>query len=72
MPNPDTEDGELDPKARADKVLAIINEHYEDTDVEASISDVLADLRHLCDAHDINFAEQDRMAYANYAAERTA
>jgi len=34
------------------------------------IIDLLTDLRHLCDRHDLCFAGLDRIAYAHYATER--
>lgn len=44
---------------------------YEDVDdTEACITDMLADLRHLCDACDIDFSNWDRVAYNNYTAEK--
>jgi hypothetical protein len=33
------------------------------------ISDLLADMRHLCDALDLNFAELDSRAHRNYVEE---
>lgn len=37
---------------------------------EYSIIDLLADLRHFCEAEDLCFASLDRIAYAHYVAER--
>ena len=34
------------------------------------VADFLADLRHYCDAHDLDFADLDRRAYGNYTAEK--
>jgi hypothetical protein len=36
---------------------------------EDALYDLLADLRHFCDANDLNFAEIDRRAYQAYLAE---
>ena len=33
------------------------------------IRDLLADLRHHCDTHGIDFAEEDRIAHRNYISE---
>jgi hypothetical protein len=41
----------------------------DDGDPRISVRDLLADLRHYCDAHGINFGEEDRMAHYNYLAE---
>lgn len=44
---------------------------YEDLgDPETVITDMLADLRHLCDAVGLEFHACDRMAYTHYAAEK--
>lgn len=34
-----------------------------------AVRDMLADLRHYCDANDINFADEDRAAYQHYLHE---
>lgn len=34
-----------------------------------AITDLLADLRHLCDAMNLNYADLDRQAYDHYCAE---
>lgn len=39
------------------------------TETEATIRDVLTDLRHLCDVHDLDFGEIDRRAYEGYCEE---
>lgn len=36
---------------------------------EVGVRDLLADLRHYCDEHGIQFHVEDRAAYQNYAAE---
>ena len=44
---------------------------YEDFgDPETVITDMLADLRHLCDAVGLEFHACDRMAYAHYTDEK--
>ena len=50
---------------------AIIAAYEDDTPAEC-IADLLADLRHLCDALALDFAERDREAYRRYARERVA
>lgn len=39
-------------------------------DVKTVLTDLLADLRHLCDSHDLCFGDLDKMAYQHYVAER--
>jgi hypothetical protein len=41
---------------------------YEDFD-HGTVADILFDLRHLCDALDVDFADLDRVAYRNYIEE---
>ncbi len=36
---------------------------------DALVRDLLADLRHYCDAHNIDFADEDRVGYHNYIEE---
>jgi len=44
---------------------------YEEDDVPAQlITDLLADLRHLCDGLGFDFGELDRAAFRHYAVER--
>lgn len=45
---------------------------YEEADEEpeTAIQDMLADLRHLCDALHLDFARLDQKAYDNYSYER--
>lgn len=39
------------------------------SDEESAVRDLLADLRHYCDAHGISFGNEDRCAYRNYVEE---
>lgn len=61
-------------KARGAKIAnALKSAGYEGpTDWAATISDALTDLRHLCDAHGLDFGDCDRIAYGHYCAERHA
>ena len=45
---------------------------YEDEIPQQCITDLLADLRHLCDALGLDFGTIDRAAYRAYARERVA
>ncbi len=49
---------------------AIIAAYEESENPAQCINDLLADLRHLCDALRLDFADCDRAAYRNYARER--
>lgn len=51
--------------ATAEKALKSVYDHTGDK----AIVDMLADLRHLCDARRLDFAKLDRRAYRNYADE---
>lgn len=63
---------ELDNTVRAQriaKVLLATNTCSAPEDPETVIQDVLADLRHLCDALGLDFGLVDSRAYSHYAAE---
>ncbi len=45
---------------------------YEEEIPQQCVTDLLTDLRHLCDALRLDFAQCDRTAYRNYACERVA
>jgi hypothetical protein len=38
-------------------------------DEEIAVRDILADLRHYCDTKELDFANEDRIAYDNYSEE---
>lgn len=61
-------------KARGAKLgKALVHAGYEGaTDWAATVTDALADLRHLCDTHGLDFGKCDRLAYDHYLAERHA
>lgn len=57
-------------KSRADRIAALLARNYEGaTDWQATVTDTLSDLRHLCDRHGLAFHECDRLAYGHYSAE---
>lgn len=58
-------------KARGSKLgRALEAAGYEGrTDWGATITDTLADLRHLADTHGLDFGQLDRVAYDHYLAE---
>jgi len=52
---------------------AIRHQYHNHTSklVPEDVIDILADIRHLCDARGWSFADQDRVAYQHYSQERT-
>lgn len=52
------------------RIRAIIKERYEIEDKRASVTDILADLRHYCDKNKLDFADCDRIAYGHYTEEK--
>jgi len=58
--------------SRANRIQSIIKKtngtHPED--IKDGVTDILADLRHYCDAHGIDFAKQDKVAYQHYSEEK--
>jgi hypothetical protein len=62
--------GKRNQKERAKKLLAILDGNYELHENEQNVMDILADIRHFCDIHKIDYYEQDRRALRHYQAER--
>ena len=60
------------PAIQADRILNAIAGEYEDDadDILSLITNTLCDLRHLCDKHQLDFAQLDRLAYQTYRAEK--
>jgi hypothetical protein len=55
---------------RAAKAARIIVSNYEaDSSLEECLSDLLGDLRHMCDKHGLDFAERDEVGRRNYEIE---
>lgn len=62
---------------KARTLLSTPTEHHDEygppnQSLDEGIIDLLADLRHLCDAEGLDFAELDRMAHDHYKVELTA
>lgn len=61
------------PQQRATAVARVLRHTYEDIKTQAvtaqNVTDMLTDLRHLCDAKKIDFAARNRIAYTHYCAE---
>lgn len=60
------------PAIQADRILNAIAGEYEDDadDILSLITNTLCDLRHLCDKHQLDFAQLDRLGYQTYRAEK--
>jgi len=60
------------PVQRAKELKKILKKTYDDGcgATPANITDMLTDLRHLCDAEGLSFADLDRVAYRHYCQER--
>lgn len=54
---------------RAEKAYRAVLNYESDSSVEECISDLLGDLRHLCDESGYDYAERDGVGYRNYLAE---
>lgn len=56
---------------RADRITAILAQFYaEDAECKkTSITDILADIRHFCSAHDIDMIEATSRSLRHYVAE---
>ena len=54
----------------AKALRAAYEDAADDTNPQQAVRDILADLRHLCDATGLDFATEDRTAYENYSKER--
>lgn len=54
---------------RAARALLCIYPGYDSDTLQSALSDVLADIRHLCDLMDWNIADLDAKAHANYSKE---
>ena len=62
----DTDDA--GPETRVATIERIFRTDY-DNGPEKAVAEILADLRHYCDAHGLDYAERDRAAYGFYLAE---
>lgn len=54
---------------RAEKAYRCVLGYEDDSSIEECISDLLGDLRHLCDQSGYDYAERDGVGYRNYLAE---
>lgn len=61
----------ITPKARASALKRILRQTYDEGRgvTATNIVDMLTDLRHLCDAEGLNFADCDRIAREHYRPE---
>lgn len=60
------------PVQRAKELKKILKKTYDEGRgaTPANITDMLTDLRHLCDAEGLSFADLDRVTYGHYCPER--
>lgn len=59
----------MTPLDRSKKIKAILEQFYNDEAI-ADVTDILADLRHFCDHHEISLSDADRSAHQHYLAEK--
>lgn len=60
------------PKARAATLHRELKRLYDDFGPKENVTDMLTDLRHLCDSKNWNFADLNRQAYSHYVVEKHA
>ena len=53
----------------AKRALALVSKVNRGDDIETNITDLLANIRHLCDLLELDYAELDYGAYHHYTAE---
>lgn len=57
--------------ARMARLVQTLSQHYpNDPQTAHKVTDMLADLRHLCDQEELDFAKLDKLAYEHYLRER--
>jgi hypothetical protein len=62
-------DHDLTNADRAERCRRTLEAYNDEYDLFANVIDLLADLRHWCDAQERDYAEFDRIAYLHYLAE---
>jgi hypothetical protein len=63
------------PKNRATRVQSLLRRNGylpKGEDSDDAVADLLADIRHFCDARGLAFGDIDRRAHQNYSAEKWA
>lgn len=60
------------PKQRAKSLTTLLNKTYDPHGAQENVTDMLTDLRHLCDVNGWDFADLDRQAYQHYVTEKEA
>ncbi len=55
---------------RSARLWLVIDGYAGNEDLEDVVVDILTDLRHLCDAEGLDFAQHDRTAYQHYLEEK--
>jgi len=62
----------ITPKQRAKSLTTLLNKTYDPHGAQENVTDMLTDLRHLCDVNGWDFADLDRQAYQHYRTEKEA
>ena len=62
----------ITPKQRAKSLTTLLNKTYDPCGARRNVTDILTDLRHLCDVKGWDFADLDRQAYQHYIEEKEA
>ena len=60
------------PQQRAKSLTTILTKTYDPHGAQENVTDMLTDLRHLCDVKGWDFADLDRQAYQHYRTEKEA
>ena len=60
------------PQQRAKSLTTILTKTYDPHGAQENVTDMLTDLRHLCDVKGWDFADLDRQAYQRYLTEKEA
>ena len=60
------------PTQRTKSLTTLLNKTYDPYGARCNVTDMLTDLRHLCDVKGWDFADLDRQAYQHYIEEKEA
>lgn len=59
----------MDNQDRAERLLGILEQHYQAADLASSLNDILADARHFAHQNGLTFARHDGMAQMHFEEE---
>ena len=60
------------PQQRAKSLTTLLHKTSDPPGAQENVTDMLTDLRHLCDVKGWDFADLDRHAYQHYVTEKEA